>query len=315
MNWSRLPNLPSPLSDPYAVIHQSKIFVTGCVTSHTHTHAIDQVYCYDCPTNQWYRLPQVQQYYGVPHIVGGKLTIFGGRLSNDTRRTCKVSTFDLSTHEWTSFYPNMMSVRSRPGVVTHLEYVIVAGGTTDDSTCVPDIEILNWVENLSWRMVSLQLPFPMYAVKPTIHHDNLYIVGFSNKEGCFKNSYMVPAASIASPLESSDSKSWQKLKPPEYYHTAIIPGLSHPVIVGGHRQVDQSNKASTADICVYNTDTRTWRQVDKLSSPRSNPAVVTVSDNAVIVIGGSVRQSGLAGAVCLSTVELGQAKLINDTAM
>ena len=289
MNWIQLPDLPSPLSDPYAVIHQSKIFVTGCTTSHTHVHAIYQVYCYDCSTNQWYRLPQVQQYYGVPHIVGDKLAIFGGRLSHNTKRTCKVSTFDQTTHEWTSFYPNMMSVRSRPGVVTHLEYVIVAGGTTDDLTCVSDIEILNWVENLSWRMVSLHLPSPMYAIKPTIYHDNLYVVGFSNKERGSRDSYMVPAASVASPLESSDSKSWQKLKSPECYRTAMIPGLSCPVIAGGHHQVDQNYKVSTADICVYNTDTKVWQQVDRLSSPRSNPAIVTVSNNAVIVIGGSAN--------------------------
>ena len=28
-------------------------------------------------------------------------------------------------------YPNLLSVRSKPGVVSHLEYVIVAGGGLD----------------------------------------------------------------------------------------------------------------------------------------------------------------------------------------
>ena len=315
MKWIRLPDLPSPLSDPYAVTHQSKIFVTGCVTSHSHTHAIFQVYCYDCFTNQWYRLPQVQQYYGVPHVVGGKLVIFGGRLSHNSRRTSKVTTFDQFTHKWTSFYPDMMSVRSRPGVVTHLEYVIAAGGTVDDATCVNDIEILNWVENIAWRIVPLRLPSPMYALTPIICNDSIYIVGFSNKEGSFRNAYLIPAASIASPLGSGTSKSWQKLKSSECHDTATIPGLSAPVIVGGHHLIDQTQKISTADICMYNSDTKSWEQVDKLSSPRSNPAVVSVSNNAVVVIGGSVRQRGIAGSVSLSTVELGQVKLINDTAV
>ena len=191
----------------------------------------------------------------------------------------------------------------------------MAGGTVDDATCVTDIEILNWVENITWRIVPLRLPFPMYALTPIICDDNLYIVGFSNREGSFRNTYMIPAASIASPLDSGTAKSWQKLKSSECHDTATIPGLSVPVIVGGHRVVDQTPKISTADICVYNSATKSWEQVDKLSSPRSNPAIVSVGNNAVVVIGGSVRQKDLTGSVCLSTVELGQAQLINDTAV
>lgn len=315
MKWTRLADLPSPLSDPYAVISQSKIFVTGCGSSHGDARVIFQVYCYNCFTNQWYLLPSLQQCYGVPHIVGGNLVIFGGRLSNNFKRTRKVSTFDQSKQCWRSFYPNMISARSRPGVVTHLEYVIVTGGTVDDTTCLKNIEILNWVENRAWRIVSVQLPFPMYALKPTVSNDNLYIVGYSNKEGSFRHSYMIPAASIASPLDSGSSKSWQKLKSATYYNSTLIPGLSLPVTVGGHRTIDQTNKVSTADISMYDTSTKSWEQVGELSFPRSNPAIVTVGDNAIIVIGGTVRKTDLISSICLSSVELGQARLINDTAM
>lgn len=315
MKWSRLADLPCPLSDPYAVISRSKIFVTGCVTTHRNTNAIYQVYCYNCSTNQWFLLPPLQQYYGVPHIVGGKLTIFGGRLSLNSKRTSKVSTFDQSTHSWTSFYPDMTSARSRPGVVTHLEYVIVAGGTVDNGTCVKDIEILNWIENYAWRIVSINLPFPMYAFMPIISNDNLYIVGYSNKEGNFRSTYAIPAASIASPLEDDNSISWQKLKSSAYHNATLIPGLSPPVTVGGHCLVNQTHKVSTADICLYDFGTEMWKQVAKLSSPRSNPAIVAIGNNAIVVVGGNVRQKDLTGSICLSTVELGQAILMNDTAM
>jgi len=67
-------------------------------------------------------------YFGIPHIIGGKLAIIGGRLSASTKRTNKVSTFDVDSQTWTSYYPNLLSVRSKPGVVSHLEHVIVAGG-------------------------------------------------------------------------------------------------------------------------------------------------------------------------------------------
>ena len=45
-----------------------------------------------------------------------------------TKLTNKVSTFNHAKQSWVSYYPNLLSVRNRPGIVTHLEYVIVAGG-------------------------------------------------------------------------------------------------------------------------------------------------------------------------------------------
>ena len=77
--------------------------------------------------------------------------LIGGRLSATKKRTNKVSTFDEGSQTWTSYYPDLLSVRSKPGVVSHLEHVIVAGGTRstaeDDDTRViqDDIEVLNWI--------------------------------------------------------------------------------------------------------------------------------------------------------------------------
>ena len=73
------------------------------------------------------QLPPSGHYYAIPHIIGGKLVIIGGRLSATKKRTNKVSTFDKDSQTWTSYYPDLLSVRSKPGVVSHLEHVIVTG--------------------------------------------------------------------------------------------------------------------------------------------------------------------------------------------
>ena len=79
---------------------------------------------------------------------------------------------------------------SRPGVVSHLEHVIVAGGirpaAEDDETPVvqDDIEVLNWIENSHWRKVSIKLPVPMYGFTPTISDGDLIIVGY--RDATFK---------------------------------------------------------------------------------------------------------------------------------
>ena len=80
-------------------------------------------------TDEWDQFPPSGYYYGIPQIIGSKLAIIGGRLSANNERTNKVSTFDEDNQTWKSYYPDLLKVRSGPGVVTHLEHVIVAGGS------------------------------------------------------------------------------------------------------------------------------------------------------------------------------------------
>ena len=67
-----------------------KIYVAGYNTATTNT--LQCVYVYDVATNCWDRLPNPGQYYGVPHIIGGKLCIIGGRLCSTWERTNQIAT-------------------------------------------------------------------------------------------------------------------------------------------------------------------------------------------------------------------------------
>ena len=48
---------------------------------------------HDINTDKWCQLPSSGHYYGIPHIIGRKLVIIGGRLSATNKRTNEVSTF------------------------------------------------------------------------------------------------------------------------------------------------------------------------------------------------------------------------------
>ena len=115
-------------------------------------------------------MPTPDQYYGVPQIIGGRLSIIGGCLPGTQNATDRVATFDKATKKWISYHPNLLTALRRPGVVTHQEYVIVAGGATGYVTnpvALDDIEILNWVENSHWIKVSTHLPVPMFNIRPS----------------------------------------------------------------------------------------------------------------------------------------------------
>ena len=311
--WTRLADLPAPLYLAYVAVHGHKIYVAGANSPVEST--VHQVYVYNINTDQWGQLPPSGHYYGIPHIIGDKLAIIGGRLSATKEMTKKVSTFDDGSQTWTSYYPDLLRVRSLPGVVSHQEYVIVAGGLcSDNGYPEDDIEILNWMENSHWRRASIRLPAYMYEFIPIISDDHLLIVGYAGMRGeAEKDFYKLPVDNIVASFDERNHSAASRqttLTAITDFYTALVPGSSPPVIVGGW---NHSDKTSTADIKMYDNSDHSWKSVGSLSSARSHMAVAAVDDNTIVVIGGCTK--GGSSAECrsssLTTVELGEAELLH----
>jgi len=313
-----LADLPVPLYYPYAVVQHLKIYIT-CGDSPVED-ALHQVYVYDINNDQWGQLPPSGHYLGVPHIIGGKLAIIGGRLSATEKRTNKVSTFDENSQTWISYYPDLLSVRSKPGVVSHLEHVIVAGGVRpsaedDDSPIVQDdFEILNWVENSDWRKISIKLPILMWNFIPTISDDHLLIVGCGGADlKTYNGAYKIPVTNITTSIDqqhNSDTLTkWTQLTAADHWYTVLVPSSPPLVVVGGQ----DTNGMPTASIKMYNNSNKSWKKIGSLSSARSGVVVATVYNNAIIVIGGCFKGWSIADAKSssLTVVELGQAELLH----
>ena len=314
IKWTRLADLPAPSYHAYVAVQYHKIYVAGCDSPVE--DAEHQVYVYDINTDQWSQLPPSGHYYGIPHIIGGNLVIIGGRLSATKKRTNKVSTFDEDSQTWTSYYPDLLSVRSKPGVVSHLEHVIVAGGGLDDNSLAQDdIEVLNWTEDSYWRKVSIKLPVPMFSFTPIVYDDHLLIVGYGDAALKLNNSaYKIPVATITASCDqqhNSDTRTkWTELTVADYWHTALVPSSSPPVMVGGQ---DTTGIIPTADIKMYDNSNKSWKKIGSLSSARSAVAVAAVYNNAIIIIGGCTKGGSMdnAKSSSVTVVELGQAELLH----
>ena len=311
IKWTQLADLPIPMYGADIAVQFHKIYVTG--GNSPVEDALHQVYEYNINTNQWGQLPPSGHYYGIPHIIGGRLAIIGGRLSATKKRTNKVSTFDEDSQTWTSYYPDLLSVRSKPGIVSHLQHVVVAGGdkgNDDERVTQDDIEVLNWIENSYWRKVSIKLPVPMYGFTPTISDDHLLIVGYysTNMKG-YKSAYKIPVANITVSIDqqhNSDTPTkWTELTATDHWDTALVPSSSPPVVVGGD---DTTGTIPTADIKMYDNSNKSWKKIGSLSSARSWVAVAAVYNNAIVVIGGYTKGDSVANAKSssLTVVELGQ---------
>ena len=287
-----------------AVLHNEKVHVMAAVTADKDTY--DYVFSYDIPSNHWDTLPPPGHIMGVLQIIEGKLSIIGGADNiTTTEATNKVST--LINNKWMQHYPNMTKGRIRPGVATHSDYVIVAGGMRDINIINDDIELLYYKRSPHWIRANINLPEPMAAISFTISDDLLYIVGYSTSDGRSNGAYQVVVdkitSSVAQPPTSSQTVQWTTIPSTPHYKTATIPNSSPPVIIGGN----DLQHIPTADVAMLK---QSWSKVASLSSPRHAVAVVPIDCHSILVIGGSTggKTDKEAKAHSVTTVEKGTVK-------
>ena len=267
----------------------------------------NNVYCYNTNTDHWTVLPQPGHRFGILHMLGDKLTIFGGSDPVTRKYHNKVTTYNNDTNSWYSEYPDMLNKRFKPGVIIYNNYVIVMGGESSPDNIHDNIEVMDYHTELQWKYVSVKLPVPMWRINPTISGDNITIVGYSNAGGRYNGYYQIAIEEILDqPLSTSATSNQWKMSPAPYYGTATVPYSNPPVIIGGISHVTQGS-VPTTDVSVYDSSKNSWRKVDSLTSARNNVGVALLNNNSLIVIGGTSGGSGIEGAkACsLTTVEIG----------
>ena len=292
----------------YVAVSNGTIYCTGTTPNENNRH---EVYCYDTRSNQWKQLPRPGHSLGVLHIVDDKLTIFGGRDSTTGNIHNKVTTYNSKTNSWYNCYPDMLHNRSKPGVITSDDHVIVMGGKSGPNTNLDSIEVMNYHHQLQWKEVSVHLPGPMRCINPTISGDNITIVGYIDEEGCDKGYYQISTQEIISSLDQPLStgavtRQWKDLSAATYWNTSTVPYSNPPVIIGGQSHSNQGG-IPTSDVSLYDSSKNSWKKVNSLTSARDSVGVALLNNNTIIVIGGCSGGSGVEAAMAssLTTVEIG----------
>ena len=287
-----------------AVLHKENIYVMAGHAPQRETHY--EVFSYNININEWSRLPPPGHYYGILQILNDKLTVIGGVDNATNEVTSKVSTFNNNSNNWSSEFPNMLQARNLPGVVTHEDHVIVLGGGLNEDTDHDDIEVLNLTQPFQWMRSNIKLPEPMFDISLTISHDQLYIVGYTTSGGRYSTAYQLPVASIITstvqPPTSGQNVDWNKLPNAPHYNTALLPHSYPPVIIGGN-----IHYVPTSDVAILDIMKNKWNRLASLSTARDCVAVVPISHESILVIGGCTGGKGVPGAKAhsISSVEKG----------
>ena len=305
LTWENRANLPSPMYAASAVLHKENIYVMAGGAPQNDT--LHYVFSYNININEWSRLPPPGHYQGILQILNDKLTVIGGMDNATNEVTSKVSTFNNNSKFWRSKFPNMIMPRCKPGVVTHEDHVIVLGGAIDVNFMLDDIEVLNLTQPFQWRKSNIKLPELMWDISLTISHDQLYIVGYSISGTRYSTAYQLPVAPIItltthSPT-SGQSVNWNKLPYAPHYNTALLPHSHPPVIFGG----GNTHYVPTSDVAFLDIINNKWNRLTSLYTARSFVAVVPISHESILVIGGTKGGDGIAAnkASCVDTVQKG----------
>ena len=268
--------------------------------------AYKYVYVYDINSNQWNKLPPPGQCRGSLQIINSKLTVIGGWDNITNKFTNKVTTYN--NNSWSNVYPNLLKARDSPGVLTHLDYVIVAGGIVDDNTYSDDIELLNYKHSSHWVIARMKLPEAMWDLSLTICDGLLYIVGYNTATDRTGAAYKVSVDMVTSsaPQITNRTAHWTKLPPAPHTDTAIIPNSCPPVIIGG-----SIKGVPTADIRVLDIPNNSWKKIASLTTARVATAVISINHDSILIIGGLTggRNPTEAMAHSVSTVEKGTVRL------
>jgi len=306
LTWEKCADLPSPLYYASVALHDNKIYTMAGMAPDRETY--NNVYVYDINNNQWDKLSLPGQCQGTLQIIDSKVTIIGGWDNATKKRTNKVTTF--INNRWTNYYSNMMKARVRPGVLSHLDYVIAVGGVLDDDTISDEIEVLNYKQSPHWVIARIKLPEPMWIPSLTISGDLLYIVGYYRDTSRTSAAYQLPVdmitSSAAQLLTSNQTAYWIKLPSAPHCSTAIIPNSCPPVIIGG-----KVKGVPTVDIRMLDVSDNSWKKIASLTTARGATAVVPINHDSILVIGGNTGGIGPkeAKANTITTVEKGTVRL------
>ena len=297
-------DLPSPLRRASVALHDNKVYA---ISKHYTDDTPCYVYVYDINDNKWATLyPSPKQFNGTLQIINGKLTIIGGIIATGNtieERTNRVTTYNADNESWSNEYPNLQKARSMPGALTHLNYVIVAGGWLCDHTFSSDIEFLDYKQpSPEWMMANMELPVEMIYPSLSITGNTLYIVGFDKQyvdksKIEYKTSYKAFKVSLLETQFTENQKAqWTKIPSTPFGCSALLPNSSPPVIVGG-----SIRNVPTDDIRVLDEPNKSWKKIASLEFPRFDTAVVPINHESILVIGGSIDRTK--NEVGINTVE------------
>ena len=247
---------------------------------------------YNLTTNQWSSSPITTPYcHFALTVLDDKLVIAGGVTKNneDVKKVLV-----LNAGQWKD-YSEMPTAKSCATSVGYHSMLIVVGGVIKVEgkwTVLSTTELLD-TTNGCWYTCN-NLPSPHQQMKAAIMNDKLYLLGGANKDR--KPSPQVFVSSLDT--LSTHQLNWQSApNTPWCFSDPVVLYNRFLLTVGGQQP------SRTSEVCIFNPSTDQWKHLTNIPAARSDPAVVGVADNNILVAGGTTNEAKYSNTLWIGIFE------------
>ena len=299
LSWKQCSPLPETIAAGTAVVIGNKVYVGDAVPS--------KIFEYEILKNVWSNEIECPNHLFSLAVLNERLTLVGGGATlSSVCSNILLSLTDnptmVGTKQWAEIYKPMQKMRIRPAVASNSSYFVVAGG--DDADYISaTVEVME-LGTQEWHAPSTLPKHGCFISSATIIEDKLYLTfGHINIESLCP----VVTCSLTTLVKSSKSATtqgivrpllWQKLPVgPPLYRPRTVQLCGNLLAVGGYTTLGYNSRKDKemyeckGSVYVYNEEQRKWTLVCRLPSdkgfPDNNFAVVSLSEDKVIVMGGN----------------------------
>ena len=287
---------------PYSgVCHNGLVYVGGHGTK---VKAAYRIYVFDPVNNSWRSSFIITPYctFTMTSFQNELITVGGttqGTWFTRIKSTNKVLVLDETTNNWKD-YTQMSTARSGASVVGHKEMLIVTGGwSCQNSKILSSTEVFDSSTD-QWFSCA-DLPQPHLLLQSVVINNSLYLLGGANQDGA---SPLVFTASLDTLCQRQ--LSWRAMQDTAWCFSGVVSVRNQLLVIGGCRS--KMDVLHTSNIYKLNKASGTWEVISQLPQARGAVSAVTVSDDTIVIIGGTKmeqkkRQRKLTKTVWIGTVE------------
>ena len=231
-------------------------------------------------------------------VVNDKLLTVGGYHEANNQYSDKVFEYTESGG-WKGFC-RLPGKRARAAAFSYQNWLVVAGGCTDNAQSLDEVIALDCSTSSSWKTLA-SLPEKIHdfqlASYTSLHHsdstkDTAVVYLTSRRQG-LKPTQSTMGASIPDLIYKGAQ--WMKIPDPPVRSPGVVTLRGHLLALGGQdskRTTTLSNK-----MYMYHLGTREWLPVAWVSNPRAMCVCVELSDTKFMVLGGKDKTTEYSQAV------------------
>ena len=261
-----------------SVVIGDAVFVGGGDTNSEYSSCT--IMKFDLQQDEWTTLPQYSAKWFAMTSLNNQLLLVGGYNIGIQKSTNQIAMFVVESAAFQYPYPPMKIARHSSTAVHFFNYIIVAGGSSDQGF-VSFVEVLDIVSR-QWYFAQ-SLPRPQSELKSALIGYTLYLMG-----GWDKAVHKVGLNElISSAVQNQPMPTlWEVIEDTPLSYSAPLNVRSLLYAVGGYNYGNPNSS-----IYVYQPDTRRWVKVGDLPTARWFCTCSVLPSGEVIVAGGQTNLS------------------------